>query len=168
MSGKRECIRRSEHSAVAESLPQQQASGGTGEDSSFTTSLPETPSMRSRDLHAQVRDEQREKIALEKRRLQAEECVLLLKLKVREQKTGSNAGEIGRPERQKARSYVDHAMDSKNMADFVGVRTAYKAFSALPERKRTRTLASTNITSKHLFFIAHCVKWCAEQNAPEP
>ncbi|XP_075744106.1 endothelin-converting enzyme 2-like [Rhipicephalus microplus] len=71
-------------------------------------------------------------------------------------------------ERQKARSYVDHAMDSENMADFVGVRTAYKAFSALPERKRTQTLVGTNITSERLFFIAHCVKWCAERNAPEP
>ncbi|KAL3221498.1 hypothetical protein MRX96_029365 [Rhipicephalus microplus] len=49
------------------------------------------------DLRAQVRDEQQEKIALEERRLQAEERVLLLKLKLQEQKTDLNAGEIGRP-----------------------------------------------------------------------
>ncbi|KAL3221766.1 hypothetical protein MRX96_029209 [Rhipicephalus microplus] len=56
-----------------------------------------------RDLRAQVRDEQREKIALEERRLQSEERVLLLKLKLQEQKTGSNAGEIGRPPRSNSR-----------------------------------------------------------------
>ncbi|KAH7958122.1 hypothetical protein HPB51_027891 [Rhipicephalus microplus] len=50
-----------------------------------------------RDLRAQARDEQREKIALEERRLQAEERVLQLKLKLQEPTTGSNTGEIRRP-----------------------------------------------------------------------
>ncbi|KAH8027149.1 hypothetical protein HPB51_003518 [Rhipicephalus microplus] len=47
-----------------------------------------------RSLRAQVRDEHREKIALEERRLQAEERVLQLKLKLQEQTTGSDAVEI--------------------------------------------------------------------------
>ncbi|KAH7938722.1 hypothetical protein HPB51_028759 [Rhipicephalus microplus] len=49
-----------------------------------------------RDLRTQVRDEQREKIPLEERLLQADERVLQLKLKLQEQTTGSNAGERGR------------------------------------------------------------------------
>lgn len=66
--------------------------------------------------------------------------------------------------RQKARQAVDDAMDSENMADFVGVRTAYKAFSGLPQRVRTQTLVGMNISAERLFFIAHCVKWCAEHS----
>ncbi|KAH7951597.1 hypothetical protein HPB52_010740 [Rhipicephalus sanguineus] len=46
-----------------------------------------------RDLRVQVRNEQRERIELEERRLQAEERVLQLKLKLQEQATSSNAGE---------------------------------------------------------------------------
>ncbi|KAL1470736.1 hypothetical protein MTO96_040287, partial [Rhipicephalus appendiculatus] len=62
-------------------------------------------------------------------------------------------------ERQKARQAVNDTVDSENLADFVGVRSAYKAFSALPQRKRTQTLVGTNISFERLFFIAHCVKW---------
>ncbi|KAL1487219.1 hypothetical protein MTO96_008164 [Rhipicephalus appendiculatus] len=70
--------------------------------------------------------------------------------------------------RQKARQGFDDVIDSENLVDFVGVRIAYKAFAALPERKRTQTLVGTNISSEGLFFVGHCVKWCAEENTLEP
>ncbi|KAL1441851.1 hypothetical protein MTO96_008243 [Rhipicephalus appendiculatus] len=53
-----------------------------------------------RDLRVQVRDEQRAKLELEERRLQAEQRVLQLKLKLQEQAASTNAGESGRPNRK--------------------------------------------------------------------
>ncbi|KAL1441930.1 hypothetical protein MTO96_031086 [Rhipicephalus appendiculatus] len=70
--------------------------------------------------------------------------------------------------RVKARQAVDDTIDSENLADFVGVRTAYKAFSSLPHRKRRETLVGGNISAERLFFIAHCVKWCAEHYTGAP
>ncbi|KAL3200163.1 hypothetical protein MRX96_043608 [Rhipicephalus microplus] len=70
--------------------------------------------------------------------------------------------------RLKARQAVDDTVDSENLADFVGVRTAYKAFSSLPHRKRTQTLVGGNSSAERLFFIAHCVKSCAEHTILAP
>ncbi|KAL1485050.1 hypothetical protein MTO96_032208 [Rhipicephalus appendiculatus] len=42
--------------------------------------------------------------------------------------------------RQRAREEVDDFTDSENLADFVGVRLAYKAFSSLPQHQRRLTL----------------------------
>ncbi|XP_049520703.1 neprilysin-1-like [Dermacentor silvarum] len=56
---------------------------------------------------------------------------------------------------------LDDTLDSENLADFVGVRIAYHAFTSLSHRERTLTLAGLNISAERLFFISHCVKSCA-------
>ncbi|KAL1455814.1 hypothetical protein MTO96_043601, partial [Rhipicephalus appendiculatus] len=57
--------------------------------------------------------------------------------------------------RQRAREEVDDFTDSENLADFVGVRLAYKAFSSLPQHQRRLTLVGLNISAERLFFIGH-------------
>ncbi|KAH6932392.1 hypothetical protein HPB50_005235 [Hyalomma asiaticum] len=57
-------------------------------------------------------------------------------------------------------------VDSENIADFVGAMLAYKAFSSLPPNHRNVKLAGLNLTSEQLFFISHCLKWCADKSVP--
>ncbi|XP_075746279.1 membrane metallo-endopeptidase-like 1 isoform X3 [Rhipicephalus microplus] len=59
---------------------------------------------------------------------------------------------------------LDDIVDSENIADFVGTRTAYEAFASLPEKYKSVKLVGFNMTSDQLFFINHCVKWCAEHD----
>ncbi|KAL1415632.1 hypothetical protein MTO96_029119 [Rhipicephalus appendiculatus] len=57
---------------------------------------------------------------------------------------------------------LDDTVDSENLGDFVGTMTAYAAFASLPEKYKSLKLAGLNMTSEQLFFVNHCVKWCAE------
>ncbi|KAL1479049.1 hypothetical protein MTO96_034844 [Rhipicephalus appendiculatus] len=57
---------------------------------------------------------------------------------------------------------LNDTVDSENLADFVGTRTAYDAFASLPEKYKSVKLADFNMTSEQLFFVSHCRKWCAQ------
>ncbi|XP_049520996.1 neprilysin-1-like [Dermacentor silvarum] len=57
---------------------------------------------------------------------------------------------------------VNDTLDSENLADFVGVRIAYDAFTSLSHEERMLRLAGLNISAERLFFISHCVKSCAQ------
>ncbi|KAH7959377.1 hypothetical protein HPB49_010629 [Dermacentor silvarum] len=57
---------------------------------------------------------------------------------------------------------LDDTLDSENLADFVGARIAYDAFTSLPHHERILKLGGLNISAERLFFISHCVKSCAE------
>ncbi|XP_075539434.1 neprilysin-1-like [Dermacentor variabilis] len=57
---------------------------------------------------------------------------------------------------------VNDTLDSENIADLVGVKVAYDAFTLLPYRERIMTLVGLNISANRLFFISHCIKWCAQ------
>ncbi|XP_054929707.1 neprilysin-21-like [Dermacentor andersoni] len=59
---------------------------------------------------------------------------------------------------------VNDTLDSENIADFVGVKVAYDAFALLPYRERITTLVGLNISANRLFFISHCIKWCAQHS----
>ncbi|KAL1467502.1 hypothetical protein MTO96_026022 [Rhipicephalus appendiculatus] len=69
--------------------------------------------------------------------------------------------------RRARRDEVDDFTDSENLADLVGVKTAYKAFSSLPNAQRTQTLKGLNASAERLFFISHCAKVCAEYSLQE-
>ncbi|KAH6932003.1 hypothetical protein HPB50_002437 [Hyalomma asiaticum] len=65
--------------------------------------------------------------------------------------------------RPRAREEVlNHTVDSENLADIVGVNVAYRAFTSLPMSQRGLNLVGLNESAERLFFISHCVKWCAE------
>ncbi|KAH8039623.1 hypothetical protein HPB51_007823 [Rhipicephalus microplus] len=70
--------------------------------------------------------------------------------------------------RQRAREEVDDFTDSENLADFVGVRLAYKAFSSLPQHQRRLTLVGLNMSAERLFFIGHCFRSCSQVNNLAP
>ncbi|XP_065289048.1 neprilysin-1-like [Dermacentor albipictus] len=64
-------------------------------------------------------------------------------------------------EKMKARQAVlDDTLDSENLADFVGAVTAHAAYTSLPALQRNLKLPGLNLTAEHLFFVAHCAKWC--------
>ncbi|KAL1441920.1 hypothetical protein MTO96_031076 [Rhipicephalus appendiculatus] len=69
---------------------------------------------------------------------------------------------------QQARQALREPTDAENLADFVGVRLAYKAFSSLPQHQRNITLVGLNISAERLFFIGHCISFCTEGNDYEP
>lgn len=89
-----------------------------------------------RDLRVQVRNEQRERIELEERRLQAEERVLQLKLKLQEQATSSNAGQSGRPVSDDAASpaVMDSCSPHKLLPPFNEMRDDLDAYLQRFER----------------------------------
>nr|XP_050031726.1 endothelin-converting enzyme homolog [Dermacentor andersoni] len=51
--------------------------------------------------------------------------------------------------------------DSENLADLVGTRMAYSAFSALHPSERDTTLHGVAMTANQLFFINYCAEHCA-------
>ncbi|XP_075744129.1 neprilysin-1-like [Rhipicephalus microplus] len=69
--------------------------------------------------------------------------------------------------RRARRDEVDDFTESEILADHVGVKTAYKAFSSLPVMQRTQTLKGLNVSAERLFFISHCMKMCAEYSFQE-
>ncbi|KAH6933918.1 hypothetical protein HPB50_018840 [Hyalomma asiaticum] len=66
------------------------------------------------------------------------------------------------------REVLNDKIDSENLADLVGVRAAYTAYSGLPQHDRDITLAGLNISAERLFFIGHCIKTCAQHGQLEP
>ncbi|XP_077541234.1 endothelin-converting enzyme 1-like [Haemaphysalis longicornis] len=69
-------------------------------------------------------------------------------------------GEKGRAEEQ----------DSENLADAVGLSTAFQVsslafISAFRERRDERRLPGLPYNAKQLFFVSSCVKWCASGDA---
>ncbi|KAL3211111.1 hypothetical protein MRX96_036608 [Rhipicephalus microplus] len=61
---------------------------------------------------------------------------------------------------------LDDVTDSENLCDLVGTMVAYAAYSSLPENFKSETLAGLNASSEQLFFISHCLKWCAQLSKP--
>ncbi|KAH7956434.1 hypothetical protein HPB52_009661 [Rhipicephalus sanguineus] len=59
---------------------------------------------------------------------------------------------------------LNDTVDSENLADVVGTMIAYAAYSSMPAKYKDVKLVSLNISAERLFFINHCVKWCAERN----
>ncbi|XP_040073440.1 neprilysin-2-like [Ixodes scapularis] len=55
-------------------------------------------------------------------------------------------------------SLLNSTLDSENMADFLGLSSALKAFQEYPDNKRFPSLP---YNSRQIFFISSCVKWCA-------
>lgn len=53
---------------------------------------------------------------------------------------------------------LNSTLDSENMADFLGLMSAYAAFTSLDDE---RAFAELPFDARQLFFIASCVKWCA-------
>ncbi|XP_075744545.1 endothelin-converting enzyme homolog [Rhipicephalus microplus] len=58
---------------------------------------------------------------------------------------------------------LDDVIDSEQLADFVGVRVAHKAYNSLPADERLMQLPGVDMTAERLFFISHCVKLCEDQ-----
>ncbi|KAL3184012.1 hypothetical protein MRX96_006325 [Rhipicephalus microplus] len=61
---------------------------------------------------------------------------------------------------------LNDTVDSENLADLVGTRIAYTAFTSLPAEHKAHTLAGLNMSEKQLFFIIHCTKFCAQYSVP--
>ncbi|KAL1421519.1 hypothetical protein MTO96_023081 [Rhipicephalus appendiculatus] len=61
---------------------------------------------------------------------------------------------------------LNHTVDSENIADFVGTRLAYAAYSSLPEEQKKIKLAGFDMSSEQLFFINQCSTWCAWSSKP--
>ncbi|KAH7956284.1 hypothetical protein HPB52_007878 [Rhipicephalus sanguineus] len=59
---------------------------------------------------------------------------------------------------------VDDTLDSEQLADFVGVRTAHRAYRSLPDDQRAMRLPGIDMTAERLFFVSHCVKLCEGQS----
>ncbi|KAL3241987.1 hypothetical protein MRX96_021523 [Rhipicephalus microplus] len=55
----------------------------------------------------------------------------------------------------------DDKVDSENLCDLVGTTIAYAAFALLPKNYLSVQLVGLNLTSEQLFFINHCVAYCA-------
>ncbi|KAL1441921.1 hypothetical protein MTO96_031077 [Rhipicephalus appendiculatus] len=67
-----------------------------------------------------------------------------------------------------ARQALREPTDAENLADFVGARLAYNAFSSLPQPQRRRTLVGLDISAERLFFIAHCITLCSDWKTYAP
>ncbi|KAH7980373.1 hypothetical protein HPB49_015334 [Dermacentor silvarum] len=63
------------------------------------------------------------------------------------------------------REAVNSTLDSIELANFVAVTTAYKAFLLLLNNVREKKLSNLNLSAKQLFFINYCVKLCDETSA---
>ncbi|KAH8039435.1 hypothetical protein HPB51_007313 [Rhipicephalus microplus] len=62
---------------------------------------------------------------------------------------------------------LNDTVDSENLADLVGTMVAYAAYSSLPQKYKDVKLVNLDISTERLFFINHCVKWCAERTTLE-
>ncbi|KAL3184307.1 hypothetical protein MRX96_032108 [Rhipicephalus microplus] len=59
---------------------------------------------------------------------------------------------------------LNETVDSENLADLVATVVAYAAYSSLPRKYKDVKLATLDLSTERLFFINHCVKWCAEES----
>ncbi|KAH7959926.1 hypothetical protein HPB49_015057 [Dermacentor silvarum] len=59
---------------------------------------------------------------------------------------------------------LNYKMDSENLADWVGIITAYTAFASLSSSESNVTLAGLDMSAERLFFVNHCVTWCHEKS----
>ncbi|KAL3184317.1 hypothetical protein MRX96_032118 [Rhipicephalus microplus] len=59
---------------------------------------------------------------------------------------------------------LNNELDNENLADLAGTKIAYQAFASLVSAEKTRTLAGLNMSAEQLFFVNHCVKWCAQSS----
>ncbi|KAH6933940.1 hypothetical protein HPB50_019132 [Hyalomma asiaticum] len=57
---------------------------------------------------------------------------------------------------------LNEILDNENLADLVGTKIAYMAFDSLRRPYRSMTLAGLSMSAEQLFFVNHCVKWCAQ------
>ncbi|XP_075744548.1 neprilysin-1-like [Rhipicephalus microplus] len=57
---------------------------------------------------------------------------------------------------------LNDTTDSENLADFVGAKVAYAAYSSLPRNFKSGTIAGLNVSSEQLFFVSRCLKFCAQ------
>ncbi|KAL1467501.1 hypothetical protein MTO96_026021 [Rhipicephalus appendiculatus] len=57
---------------------------------------------------------------------------------------------------------LDDTTDSENLCDLVGTVVAHAAYSSLPEKYKSETLAGLNTSSEQLFFISRCLNLCAQ------
>ncbi|KAH7957417.1 hypothetical protein HPB52_018727 [Rhipicephalus sanguineus] len=73
---------------------------------------------------------------------------------------GLNYGGLGMLTTNVPQAFND-TVDSENLADLVGTTIAYAAFASLSEKYKSEKLVGFNMTSEQLFFVNHCVKWCA-------
>ncbi|KAL3223692.1 hypothetical protein MRX96_049693 [Rhipicephalus microplus] len=62
---------------------------------------------------------------------------------------------------------LNDTVDSENLADLVGTMVAYAAYSSSPQKYKDVKLVNLDISTERLFFINHCVKWCAERTTLE-
>lgn len=64
-----------------------------------------------------------------------------------------------------AQQHQFQLIDSENLADFLGVVTAYKAFMSLPESERNVLIPGVNFTSEQQYFVSGCLAWCGKEPA---
>ncbi|KAH7957264.1 hypothetical protein HPB52_016842 [Rhipicephalus sanguineus] len=76
-----------------------------------------------------------------------------------------NYGGLGMLSLSRQEEKLDDTTDSENLSDLVGTMVAYAAYSSLPEKYKSETLAGLNTSSEQLFFISHCLK-CYERGKP--
>ncbi|KAL3216413.1 hypothetical protein MRX96_051193 [Rhipicephalus microplus] len=56
--------------------------------------------------------------------------------------------------------------DSENICDLVGAVFGYAAYSSLSPEFKSVTLPGLNMSSDQLFFISHCLTFCAQHSIP--
>ncbi|KAH6933941.1 hypothetical protein HPB50_019133 [Hyalomma asiaticum] len=62
------------------------------------------------------------------------------------------------------RNELNDYLDSENLADLVGTTIAYSAYASLPPKYKRVALAGYDMSTERLFFVNHCVKWCAQHS----
>ncbi|KAL1421522.1 hypothetical protein MTO96_023082 [Rhipicephalus appendiculatus] len=77
-----------------------------------------------------------------------------------------NYGGLGMLSLRVLQEELSHTVDSENLADFVGTRLSYAAYSSLPEEQNKVNLAGFDMSSDQLFFINQCATWCAWGSKP--
>ncbi|KAH6933936.1 hypothetical protein HPB50_019128 [Hyalomma asiaticum] len=81
---------------------------------------------------------------------------------------GLNYGGLGMLSVTGEEEMWDDYKDSENLCDLVGTKVAYDAFASLPEKYKRIKLVGMDMSSEQLFFINHCVKWCAHLSKALP
>ncbi|KAH7953760.1 hypothetical protein HPB49_011971 [Dermacentor silvarum] len=68
--------------------------------------------------------------------------------------------------RERTQWLLSGKLDSENLADFAGASAAARAYRSLPASRRLATVAG--FRPDQLFFVGHCVKWCAPLRSHRP
>ncbi|KAH7956435.1 hypothetical protein HPB52_009662 [Rhipicephalus sanguineus] len=61
---------------------------------------------------------------------------------------------------------LNETLDVENLADLVGTKIAYEAFSSLAPAYRDEILAGLDMSAEQLFFVNSCAKLCAQHAIP--